>query len=211
MLDSVGTDHCPFVMEQKRAGKDDFTKIPNGAPGIEDRLQLLYTHGVATGRIDVQRMVALGSTNPARIFGLYPRKGTIAPGADADLVIYDPSWRGTRSAKTHFSKADRSIFEGFAVQEPMRIVTPLVVSPSEDLAMVAQRFAHRMPRLVRYLMEGLGTPDAQSADLMSYLLFDAAYTRALIDIGHRDASERIDEIEEFLRAGPAADEAREAG
>jgi len=85
------------------------------------------------------------------------------------------------------------------VSEPMRLVTPLVVSPSEDLAMVAQRFAHRMPRLVRYLMDGLGTPDAQSADLMSYLLFDAAYTRALVDIGHRDASDRIGEIESFLR------------
>jgi len=90
------------------------------------------------------------------------------------------------------------------VSEPMRLITPLVVSPSEDLAMVAQRFAHRMPRLVRYLMDGLGTPDAQSADLMSYLLFDAAYTRALVDIGHRDASDRIDEIEGFLRDGRAA-------
>jgi NTE family protein len=90
------------------------------------------------------------------------------------------------------------------VSEPMRLITPLVVSPSEDLAMVAQRFAHRMPRLVRYLMDGLGTPDAQSADLMSYLLFDAAYTRALVDIGHRDASERIDEIAGFRRDGRAA-------
>jgi NTE family protein len=88
-----------------------------------------------------------------------------------------------------------------SVSEPMPLVEPLVVSPSEDLAMVAQRFAHRMPRLVRYLMEDLGTPDAQSADLMSYLLFDSAYTRALIDIGYRDAGERIDEIEAFLRVG----------
>jgi NTE family protein len=82
----------------------------------------------------------------------------------------------------------------------MRVVTPLVVSPSEDLALVAQRFAHRMPRLVRYVMEGLGTPDAQSADLMSYLLFDASYTRTLVEIGYRDACARIDELEEFLRA-----------
>jgi NTE family protein len=89
------------------------------------------------------------------------------------------------------------------VSEPMRIVTPLVVTPSEDPAMVAQRFAHRMPSLVRYLMDGLGTPDAQSADLMSYLLFDAAYTRTLVDIGYRDAHERAAEIEEFLRAAPA--------
>ncbi len=93
--------------------------------------------------------------------------------------------------------------DGPPVNEPMRHVTPLVLSPSEDLAMVAHRFAHRMPRLVRYLMEGLGTPDAQSADLMSYLLFDAAYTRALIDIGYRDAGERVDEIESFLRSGRA--------
>jgi len=89
------------------------------------------------------------------------------------------------------------------VSEPMRIVTPLALSPSEDLAMVAQRFAHRMPRLVRYVMEGLGTPDAQSADLMSYLLFDSAYTRALIQIGYRDAGERIGEIEAFLRGETA--------
>lgn len=94
--------------------------------------------------------------------------------------------------------------EGAGPSEPMRHVTPLVVCPSEDLALVAQRFAHRMPVLVRYVMEGLGTPDAQSADLMSYLLFDSAYTRALIDIGYRDAHARIDEIEAFLRAGTSA-------
>ena len=84
--------------------------------------------------------------------------------------------------------------------EPMRVVSPLVVNPSEDLAIVAKNLSHKMPRLVRYLMEGLGTPDAQSADLMSYLLFDSAYTRALIDIGYRDAAARIDEIENFLFA-----------
>jgi NTE family protein len=94
--------------------------------------------------------------------------------------------------------------QGGAVSEPMRIVTPLALAPSEDLAMVAQRFAHRMPRLVRYVMDGLGTPDAQSADLMSYLLFDASYTRALIQIGYRDAGERIDEIEAFVRRGGRA-------
>jgi NTE family protein len=90
---------------------------------------------------------------------------------------------------------------GANVPEPMRAIEPLVVSPSEDLALVAQRFAHRMPRLLRFVLDGLGTPDAQSADLMSYLLFDAAYTRTLVDIGYRDAGERIDEIEEFLRVG----------
>jgi dihydropyrimidinase len=116
MLDAVGTDHCPFTMEQKKMGKDNFTLIPNGAAGIEDRLQLLYTHGVVEGRIDLQRMVALGSTNPARIFGLYPRKGSIMVGSDADLVIYDPTVETVRSAKTHHSRADRSIFEGYKVK-----------------------------------------------------------------------------------------------
>jgi NTE family protein len=87
--------------------------------------------------------------------------------------------------------------------EPMRQVTPFVISPSEDLALVAQRFAHRMPRLLRYAIDGLGTPDAQSADLLSYLLFDAAYTRTLVDIGYRDAAERIGEIESFLYAAGA--------
>ena len=123
MLDSVGTDHCPFTMQQKRAGKDNFTLIPNGAAGIEDRLQLLYTYGVCEGRFDLHRMVALGSTNPAKIFGLYPRKGTIAIGSDADLVLYDPTIESTRSAKTHHSRSDRNIFEGFRVQgQPTRVV-----------------------------------------------------------------------------------------
>lgn len=94
-----------------------------------------------------------------------------------------------------------------ATAEPMRVVSPLVVSPSEDLALVAQRFAHRMPRLVRLMLDGLGTPDAQSADLTSYLLFDSYYTRTLVDIGYRDAGERIDEIEAFLRDGMAASRA----
>jgi dihydropyrimidinase len=116
MLDTVGTDHCPFTFEQKKAGKDNFMLIPNGAAGIEDRLQLLYTYGVCEGRFDLQQMVALASTNAAKIFGLFPRKGTIAVGADADLVVYDPTFEGTRSAKTHHSKADRSIFEGFRVK-----------------------------------------------------------------------------------------------
>jgi dihydropyrimidinase len=116
MLDSIGTDHCPFTMEQKRMGKDNFTLIPNGAAGIEDRLQMLYTYGVCEGKFDLPRMIALGATNPAKIFGLYPRKGTIAVGSDADLVLYDPSATGTRSARTHHSRADRSIFEGFKVK-----------------------------------------------------------------------------------------------
>ena len=115
MLDSVGTDHCPFTHEQKRMGREDFTRIPNGAAGIEDRLLLLYTHGVVGGRFDLSRMVELGSTAPARIFGL-AKKGSIAVGMDADLVLLDPRGGRTLSARTHHSRADRSIFEGFAVR-----------------------------------------------------------------------------------------------
>jgi NTE family protein len=96
------------------------------------------------------------------------------------------------------------------VDEPMRPITPLVVSPSEDLALVAQDFADRMPRILRRALEALGTPDAQSADLMSYLLFDSAFTGALVDIGYRDADARIDEIEAFLLGAAAATESRPA-
>ena len=115
MLDSVGTDHCPFLHEQKKMGVKDFTKIPNGAAGIEDRLAMLYTHGVVGGRFSLEKLVDLGATAPARIFGL-AKKGTVAVGMDADLVIFDPNAKGVRSARTHYSKADRSIFEGFDVK-----------------------------------------------------------------------------------------------
>jgi NTE family protein len=89
------------------------------------------------------------------------------------------------------------------LREPMRLITPCTIGPSEDLALVAERCAHRMPRLLRHLMDGLGTPDAQSADLMSYLLFDGSYTRTLLDIGYRDASNSIDALEQFLRTEAA--------
>jgi len=114
MLDAVGTDHCPFTHEQKKMGAADFTRIPNGAAGIEDRLALLYSHGVVGRRFDLTRMVELGSAAPARIFGL-ARKGSVAVGKDADLVIFDPAGERTISARTHHSRADRSIFEGFTV------------------------------------------------------------------------------------------------
>src|SRR6267143_1124944 len=90
-LQVVSTDHCPFCFaDQKVLGKDDFTKIPNGGPGVENRLQLIYHHGVNSGKLDLNRFVEITSTAPARIFGLYPRKGVIAPGSDADIVIWDP-------------------------------------------------------------------------------------------------------------------------
>ena len=96
-------------------GKDDFTKIPNGGPGIEHRMSLIYSGGVAKGRFSVNRFVELVATTPARIFGLYPQKGTIAIGSDADLVIFDPKREHTISAQTHHMRVDYSMFEGLKV------------------------------------------------------------------------------------------------
>jgi dihydropyrimidinase len=116
-LQVVSTDHCPFCFkEQKELGKDDFTKIPNGGPGIEHRLSLVYSGGVGKGRFSVNRFVELVSTTPAKLFGLYPRKGTIAVGSDADLVIFDPNREHTISAKTHHMRVDYSMFEGIKVK-----------------------------------------------------------------------------------------------
>jgi len=115
-LQVVSTDHCPFCYkEQKELGKDDFTKIPNGGPGIEHRMSLIYSGGVAQGRFSANRFVQLVSTAPAKLFGLYPRKGTIAVGSDADLVVFDPKRKHTISAKTHHMRVDYSMFEGIEV------------------------------------------------------------------------------------------------
>lgn len=122
-LRTLGSDHAPFDMEQKRMGLGDFTKIPNGLPGLEDRVRLYYTHGVQAGRIDLQTFVATASTNAAKIFGLFPQKGTIAVGSDADLVIYDPSVKEKISVKTHHMNVDYSAFEGFEVTGRCAVVT----------------------------------------------------------------------------------------
>ncbi len=112
-LQAISTDHCPFCMkEQKEMGRGDFSKIPNGAPGIETRMSLVYDGGVRPGHISLNRFVELTSTSPAKIFGLYPRKGTIAPGADADLVVFDPERQVTLSAKTLHMKVDYNPYEG---------------------------------------------------------------------------------------------------
>ncbi len=122
-LQVVSTDHCPFCFaDQKILGKDDFTKIPNGGPGIENRLQLLYHHGVNSGKLTLNRFVEVVSTTPARIFGLYPRKGTIAVGSDADIVIWDPEAEHVISAATHHMRVDYSMFEGWKVKGNARMV-----------------------------------------------------------------------------------------
>ena len=115
-LQVVSTDHCPFCFkEQKELGRGDFPKIPNGGPGIEHRMSLIYSGGVAKGRFNANRFVEMVSTTPAKLFGLYPRKGTIAVGSDADLVVFDPDRKHTISAKTHHMRVDYSMFEGIEV------------------------------------------------------------------------------------------------
>lgn len=114
-LQTTATDHCCFCAGQKAAGRDDFSKIPNGTGGVEDRMAVLWTHGVNTGRLTPEEFVAITSANAARIFNLYPRKGSISVGADADIVVWDPQATKTISAKTHHQQVDFNIFEGMAV------------------------------------------------------------------------------------------------
>src|SRR3954471_6302149 len=112
-LQAISTDHCPFCMkEQKTLGEGDFSKIPNGAPGIETRMSLVYDGGVRTGRISLNRFVELTSTSPAKIFGLFPKKGTIAPGSDADIVIFDPAKKQRLGVSTLHMKVDYNPYEG---------------------------------------------------------------------------------------------------
>ena len=115
-LQVVSTDHCPFCFaDQKQLGIHDFTKIPNGGPGVENRLQLIHHYGVNSGKLTLNRFVELVATSPARIFGMYPKKGVLAAGSDADIVVWDPNAEHTISAKTHNMRVDYSMFEGFRV------------------------------------------------------------------------------------------------
>jgi dihydropyrimidinase len=123
ILSVMGTDHCSFTFaEQKRLGIDDFSKIPNGGPGLEDRLLLMHHYGVNEGKITLNRLVELCSTNAAKLFGLYPKKGTIAVGSDADIVIFDPSRRHVISAATHHSRCDYNLYEGTEVVGAVEMV-----------------------------------------------------------------------------------------
>ena len=124
LVNTVATDHAPFDFEkQKSMGKADFTMIPNGIPSLEERVNLLYTHGVRTGRIDLHTFVNVLSTAVAKQFDLFPRKGAIQLGADADLVVFDPDYRGTISAKTQSMNVDYSAFEGWKLEGKTRDVT----------------------------------------------------------------------------------------
>jgi dihydropyrimidinase len=122
-VDTVGTDHCPFDTSQKLLGKDAFTQIPNGIPGIEERVNLLYTYGVKRGKLDLHRFVDAASTRAAKLFGLFPRKGTIAVGSDADIVVYDPDYRGRVSAATQHVNCDYNGFEGMEIEGRPSVVT----------------------------------------------------------------------------------------
>lgn len=147
-IHTVATDHCPFRQEdQKSMGADDFTKIPNGAAGVENRMALMYTYGVTTGRLTLEQFVDVCCTRPAQIFNLHPRKGTVRVGSDADLVVYDPSGTSRISAKTHRHQVDRNIFEGFEIKGGVThtVANGVLVYAEGDLR--AQRGAGRyLPR-----------------------------------------------------------------
>jgi dihydropyrimidinase len=145
-IDTVGTDHCPFDIEQKMMGAEAFTRIPNGIPGIEERVNLLYTYGVKAGRMDIHRFVDCASTRPAKLFGLFPKKGTIAVGSDADLVIYDPNYKGLLSAKTHHVNNDYCGFEGMEIHGRPSIVTVRGTVQVRDGEFVGKRGRGKMLR-----------------------------------------------------------------
>jgi dihydropyrimidinase len=151
VLSVVSTDHCPFNWDgQKTLGKDDFSKIPNGGPGIENRLHMLHHFGVREGRISWNRFVELVSTNVAKSFGLYPRKGTIAPGSDADIVVWDPDKPHTISATTHHSNVDYNLFEGTQVLGAPEVVMVRGQVIVENDELVGQPGAGRFVKRARF-------------------------------------------------------------
>ncbi|HEU5354573.1 MAG TPA: dihydropyrimidinase [Actinocrinis sp.] len=148
-LSVISTDHCPFCFkDQKELGRGDFSKIPNGMPGVEHRMDLIY-QGVAAGKISKERWVELCSTTPARMFGLYGRKGVIAPGADADLVVYDPNAHQTISATTHHMNVDYSAYEGMEITGKVETVL------SRGSVVVRNGAFHGKPGHGRFVRRGL--------------------------------------------------------
>lgn len=147
LISTVATDHAPFDFhKQKEMGRGDFTKIPNGIPSVENRVDLLYTHGVCAGRIDLNRFVDSASTQAARLFGLYPKKGTIQAGSDADLVIYDPAYRGVISARTQLMNVDYSAFDGWPIAGRASCVTVRGKVQARDGQFIGQSDRGRMLR-----------------------------------------------------------------
>jgi dihydropyrimidinase len=122
LVNVVATDHCPFKWEQKLMGKDDFSKTPNGHPAIENRMELLFSEGVNKGRISLNKYVEVASTNSAKIFGMFPKKGTIAVGSDADILLLDPNETHTLSVNTHHMNVDYSGYEGWEVKGKVKTV-----------------------------------------------------------------------------------------
>src|SRR5712691_9239354 len=143
-VDTVGTDHCPFDTSQKMLGKDAFTQIPNGIPGIEERVNLMYKYGVKRGSLSLHRFVDAASTRAAKLFGLFPRKGTIVVGSDADLVIYDDAYRGKISAATQHSNCDYNGFEGMEIEVRPSVVTVRGKVQVRDGKFVGERGRGRM-------------------------------------------------------------------
>src|SRR5438552_314827 len=151
LVSTLATDHAPFdFATQKRMGEKDFTRIPNGIPSLEDRVNAFYTYGVKRNRLDLHRFVDAASTQAAKLFGLFPRKGTIQLGSDADLVVYDPNYRGTISAKTHHMNVDYNAFEGLAIEGRPHVVTVRGQIAARDGTFVGQagrgKFRQREPK-----------------------------------------------------------------
>jgi dihydropyrimidinase len=160
-LSAVSTDHCPFNWpDQKGINGREFQVVPNGGPGIENRLHMLWTHGVSAGRITPNRFVELVSTNVAKLFGLYPRKGTIAPGSDADIVVWDPEKTLTISAKTHHTNVNYNLFEGEEVTGAPEVVLVRGQVIVENDELVAEPGAGQFVKRARFGEELLASPAA---------------------------------------------------
>ncbi len=153
LIQVVGTDHCPFTWEQKRSGADDFSKIPNGHPAIEHRMELLFSEGVRKGRLSLNKFVEVTSTNAAKIFGMFPQKGTFSVGADADVVIFDPEKQHVISAQTHHMKTDYSAYEGWELTGKVQTVIlrgqVVVDGEKADVQPGYGRFVKRKPFATR--------------------------------------------------------------
>lgn len=145
-IDTISTDHCSFTMEQKRAGLGDFTKIPGGMPGVEERVTLMYTFGVATEWLDAQDLVRYLAANPARLYGMYPQKGALEPGSDADIVLFDPDWEGEITAANRHNAAGYTPYEGWKVKGRVEDVFLRGTHVVKDGQIIAPKQGKYIPR-----------------------------------------------------------------